>query len=220
MKTVWVIVPALFGLVSGFFIPLAAREIMLAKYREKYESLVLKKVFTWLPVLCCLLNAAGWAAISYYSQNVFSASALCLIWSLAILISVIDVQIHTIPNETVLLLMVLGIDFQLSCFGLNGLLFAALSMAAVMAGFLFLAGAMGFQSVGAGDVKLAGAMGLALGYPHILYGLIAMSVLMIAYSLTGMLLKKITLKSMLPFAPFMMAGMAVAVILLLVPTLY
>ncbi len=218
MKTVWVIVPALFGLVWGFFIPLAARKIMLAKYREKYESTAAKK-YIGLPVLCVLLNAPGWAAISYYSRNFFSASALCLIWSLAILISVIDVQIHTIPNETVLLLMVLGIAFQLSCFGLNGLLFAALSMAAVMAGFLFLAGTMGFHSVGAGDVKLAGAMGLALGYPHILYGLIAMSVLMIAYSLIGMLLKKITLKSMLPFAPFMMAGMAVAVVLLLVPIL-
>jgi hypothetical protein len=43
-----------------------------------------------------------------------------------------------------------------------------------------------------------------------------MSALMIVYCLTGMLMKKLTLKSVLPFAPFMMAGLSAAIVCILI----
>ncbi len=206
------------GLVAGFFAPLLARKTIIYKYAKKNKEFVEDKRFTGslLKVGSALFNAAGWAVIGFFAKNPFSAVLLSLLWTMAIIIAVIDVRVHMIPNETVLAVAALGIFFQLSYFGVTGLLYSAISIIAVMVAFTVLAGIMGFGvSVGAGDVKLAGAMGLVLGYPYILHGLLAMSALMIVYCIIGLLTKRLTLKSMFPFAPFMMAGMTVAIIAIL-----
>jgi leader peptidase (prepilin peptidase)/N-methyltransferase len=84
-------------------------------------------------------------------------------------------------------------------------------MAATMALFLIVALVLGFETVGAGDVKLSGAMGFVLGYPLILYGVLAMCGAIVAFCVAGMALCRLTLKSLLPFAPFMMFGLLFAV---------
>jgi prepilin signal peptidase PulO-like enzyme (type II secretory pathway) len=85
-------------------------------------------------------------------------------------------------------------------------------MMAVMAAFITLGSFLGLHTIGAGDVKLAGAMGLTLGFPRVIYGLLGMSAIIVVWCLGGLLTKKITLKSMVAFAPFITAGTILAIL--------
>lgn len=215
MKIEYSISLIMFGSIIGYYVPLFAQKIITYKYSKGNG---LSAQLLWMPkfgIVTCILNATGWGMVAYFSYSSFIALLFDLLLTLAILIAVVDLRVHKIPNETVFGVMVLGSAFQLFSNGGKGLLYGGLSMLAVMACFTLLAGAMGFRSVGAGDIKLAGAMGLTLSYPYILHGLIVMSLLMAFYCTVGIIFKKLTLKSMLPFAPFMMAGMSYALIIIL-----
>lgn len=137
---------------------------------------------------------------------------MSLIFTLSVIIAIIDLQIRLIPNELVLALLVLGLIFQITYFGKESLPSSILTMFGMMLIFSVVAGAMGFGKVGAGDVKLAGAIGLTLGYPNILTALIVLAALIVIYCSIGLATKRLTLRSMFPFAPFMMAGTVSALI--------
>ena len=66
------------------------------------------------------------------------------------------------------------------------------------------------RAMGMGDVKLAGAMGLILGFPDIIF-VLALSFFVGGIWSAGLLLarftrRKETMKTMIPFGPFMVAG--------------
>jgi leader peptidase (prepilin peptidase)/N-methyltransferase len=70
--------------------------------------------------------------------------------------------------------------------------------------------------MGYGDVKLSGVVGMALawlGWPVLLLGAALAFVLSAVVSLVLLLLRKVTLKSTLPFGPFMLLGAFAAVLL-------
>ena len=71
--------------------------------------------------------------------------------------------------------------------------------------------------MGFGDVKLAGVLGLYLGYlgwPHVFAGTFAAFLLGGLWSIGLLALRRGTLKSAIPFGPFMLAGAAAAMVLL------
>lgn len=201
------------GCALGFLIPFFAQKTATYKYAAMGKELMPDLQFARIPLKigCAVFNAAGWMVAGLFAANWVSSALMVLLWTLAIVISIVDIRIHIIPNEAVLVMAILGAGFQFSLFGVNGLLWALAAMVAVMVVFTVLAGFLGLHTVGAGDVKLAGAMALALGYPYILYGLSGMAALLAAYCVFGMAARKLTLKSMIPFAPFLMTGMLVAI---------
>ena len=70
--------------------------------------------------------------------------------------------------------------------------------------------------MGFGDVKLSGVIGMALGWlgwPVLLFGAAFAFILSAVVSLVLLLLRKVTLKSALPFGPFMLLGAFAAVLL-------
>ncbi|WP_170166595.1 A24 family peptidase [Lentzea atacamensis] len=71
--------------------------------------------------------------------------------------------------------------------------------------------------MGYGDVKLSGVIGMALawlGWPVLLLGAALAFILSAVVSLVLLLLRKVTLKSSLPFEPFMVLGAFTAVLLI------
>ena len=193
MDVFLIVLLGLAGAALGFGIPDISQSLSLYKCRKKNLTLSPESRFTsaYVKLGLCLLNGA-------------------LLFSTAVLIAIIDIRIRIVPNELLLVMLILGIAFQATQFGLTAILVAALCMIGMMVFFTFVAGMVGFDKVGAGDVKLAGAMGLALGYPNIISALIIMCAGFLLFSVIGLLIRKLTLKSMLPFAPFMMTGMVVA----------
>lgn len=217
MHIVWAVILGAAGLIGGFFIPLLAHKTAVYKYAQRGRALAADGRYTGTLAKAgsTVYNMAGWALAGLLAGNLPAALLAALLWTASLLIGIVDIRTRIIPNEAAAVLAVLGALFQLSYFGIRGLLWALVCMAAVMAVFSILALVMGGGAVGAGDVKLAGAMGLALGYPHILHGLIGMGVFLAVYSFAGFALKKITLRSMVPFAPFLLTGLDIAIIAIL-----
>ena len=152
--------------------------------------------------------AAVWVLSAIKSEDVFTAFIVSLLFTAALIISLIDLHIRIIPNELVLALALFGAMFQLTRYGIRAAVAAAVSVAVVILLLVAAAGILGFEKIGAGDIKLIGAMGMALGYPGIVTALMVMGVSMLIYCIAGFLSRKLTLKSMFPFAPFIMLGMS------------
>jgi leader peptidase (prepilin peptidase)/N-methyltransferase len=87
-----------------------------------------------------------------------------------------------------------------------------------MAGLFLLYAAQWFavpSQIGLGDVKLAGVLGLYLGWLGLaawILGVCAGFVLAAAYSVALLLARRATLRSSIPFGPFMLTGALVAVL--------
>ena len=81
-------------------------------------------------------------------------------------------------------------------------------LAGIAAGFFFLAIVLATRgkAMGVGDVKLAFFMGLLLGWPAILVALFFSFLIGAIIGIILMLLKKKTLKSEVPFGPFLVIG--------------
>lgn len=206
------------GLAGGYGLPILAHRLAERKAAEKGEPLPEDGRYTGLPIRAgaALFAMAGGVLAGLFTGNAFGAVLLALLWAETFPLAVIDLRIRVVPNELVLAMAGLGALLQLFLFGPLRLLLAAAAVAVLLAVFLLLRGLLGSGAVGAGDVKLAGAMGLALGYPHVLYALAGMGAAMAVYCAAGFAAKKLTLRSFLPFAPFLMAGTAAALAMTMV----
>ena len=202
------------GMVSGWLIPLAASKAAEYKLHKNGETPAADPRFTSpiLKLLCLVLNGALWTATGLFSEDLLYAFLLAVILLDAAVITIVDIRIHLVPNEAVLIMSLAGLILQIGFNGMASLIGAVISALVVMVVFVALGSVLGFNTIGAGDVKLAGAMGLALGWPLIMYALIGMSAILLIWCLGGLITKKLKLDSMLAFAPFMMAGTVFAIV--------
>ncbi len=202
------------GLLAGWFVPTVAQKTIEYKYNKKGKTLPADPRYTSVPVklLCLIASGAFWAAAGAFSAGVIQAVLLAVILFDALVITIIDIRTHMIPNETVLILALAGLLLRVTVFGFLSVIPAIISMMVVMVVFTTLGSFLGTGTVGAGDVKLVGAIGIVLSWPYIMYGLIGMSALMLLWCSVGLIAKKMTLKSMLAFGPFMMGGTAFAIL--------
>ncbi len=203
------IIAALLGVAAGLFIIPLSEKVAAYKLSFKHEELKESAFFSAWTVLIAfaLLNGAVWYLLARCFVSWPSLILACVIGFLAITVAIIDARIHIIPNEAVIILAVLGLALQTLLFGFKkGLLFSFLTMLGAMLVFITIGLIIGLSKVGAGDVKLAGAMGAVLGLSGIAAGLAVMAVTILAFILIGLLVNKINLKTMFPYAPFLSAG--------------
>jgi len=136
--------------------------------------------------------------------------------SIAIALAAIDLDCHRLPNAIVLpsypVLAVLLAGTALAQQDYWPLLRAAIGAAALFACYLGLALAYP-KGMGFGDVKLAGLVGAMLGWlswPALLVGAFAAFLLGGLAGIAVLASRRGTGKTPLPFGPFMLAGVAVA----------
>lgn len=162
-------------------------------------------------------------------------AAACLYFVvMAVRLTVIDVRSHLLPNRIVLpsygvagvLLLAAAIAASFpgtptrgaasaTLLGVPGL--AVLAGGAALWFFYFVLRVIHPPGMGFGDVKLAGVLGLYLGYlgwSHIFAGTFVAFLLGGLWSLFILAARRGTLRSAIPFGPFMLAGAAVAMVLL------
>lgn len=152
---------------------------------------------------------------------------------MAVRLTVIDVRHHLLPNRIVfpsyavagvLLLAAAVLDGGLAGAAAVGPAAAVVAVpalrlvaaAAVLWVFYFLLRFAYPPGMGFGDVKLAGVLGIYLGYlgwGHVFAGTFLAFLLGSAWSVTLLLARKGTLKSAIPFGPFMLAGAAGAMLI-------
>ncbi|WP_458107117.1 A24 family peptidase [Arthrobacter sp. R3-55] len=161
--------------------------------------------------------------------------AACLYFLvMAVQLTVIDVRSHLLPNRIVFpsyavagVLLVaaslltlfadVGPEHHLSAdlFAVPGL--RVLAGGAVLWLFYFVLRLIHPPGMGFGDVKLAGVLGLYLGYlgwSHVFAGTFAAFILGGLWSLAILATRRGTLRSAIPFGPFMLAGAAAAMAVL------
>ena len=122
---------------------------------------------------------------------------------LLVLVSVMDLRHGRIPDNMILLGLVLG----LIAAGLQGTLLSAVATGAgTFLGFMALA--LAYPSgIGGGDVKLAGVIGLILGWPAILW---AVGVALVICGITGVAISMShNPKRKVAFGPFLAGGAVV-----------
>ncbi len=220
MEYIGTIVLCVVGCVIGIFIPklsiLMIEKKLSQKGLQRKENRLDEK---WFLVMGILVNGILWGGAGYAAPSIFMAVLIGCLVTMGLLFTIIDLCIHIIPNEMLIITGGLGIALQLVAFDLTHLLFAAVSMVVIFAIFLILGLIIGLHKIGAGDVKLAGVMGLVLGYPYIMYGILVMAVALLVYCIVGITIRKLTHVSMFPFAPFLMIGMISALGLMLFPNI-
>ncbi len=175
-----------------------------------------------------------WEAAPLAFWLVLAACAYFVV--MAVRLTVIDVRHHLLPNRIVfpsyavagVLLaaaavvpvvsgaweLPAGPDGAAALFGLPAL--RILAGGAVLWGFYFVLRLVYPPGMGFGDVKLAGVLGMYLGYlgwAHIFAGTFGAFLLGGLWSLALLAARRGTLKSSIPFGPFMLAGAAAAMFL-------
>ena len=141
------------------------------------------------------------------------------VFVIGVALSVIDLRSFRLPDRLIVLGMTLlaGCLITQSVIGneWSRLLPAAAGAASLSAAYLLLAVIRPGQ-LGLGDVKLAGLLGMLLGWfgwPFVVLGGCLAFLLSALIILLLLAARRITLRSHIPFGPFMLAGAAAAVLL-------
>jgi len=141
------------------------------------------------------------------SYSLFTLGFWLFVFSLSVALSIIDIKAGILPDSlivvgscvAVLRLLITGrYEFIIAGIGL-GLFFLALYLLT------------GGKGIGFGDVKLAFFIGVVLGWWQ--WILVAMFVAFLTGAIVGvilMIVRKKTMKSAIPFGPFLLGGMLVA----------
>lgn len=123
-----------------------------------------------------------------------------------IVLTLFDIKFQMIPNEIIWPLVVGAIIYA----GLSPFFLQHLASGALTGGFiLFLTLATKERGMGMGDVPLAFLQGLLLGWPKGGYALFLSFVIGAAVSVVLLASKRATLKTAVPFAPFLIAGLLI-----------
>lgn len=140
-----------------------------------------------------------------------------LFWSL-VAIAWIDQGSKKIPNEAVLFLFFARtLILLLECLFYRDYWISILesaSMGFLLSGGMFLlCFLISKGAIGAGDVKLVAALGYYLGMGAVFTAIFLTVVVAAAYGMIALLLKKASLKQEIPFAPFILAGTVITMML-------
>lgn len=143
----------------------------------------------WL--LTGILYRGDWVTVALY----------CALFSLLMVLSVIDWRTYTIPNGINLAILILGVIRLVT--DLSGWLGYLIGLVAVSAVFLLLHVGTGGNGLGMGDVKLVGAAGLLLGWQNMILAVLV-------GSLSGAVIHSVRMKKgagrKLAFGPYLAGG--------------
>ena len=185
----------------GFIIPLC---IMIKKEKFKKKKNVVAYVAIQLALVAvfCFLN---YPDVTIYDMG-FYVAGLCVFFAL----SYIDLKEKVVDTHLMLVLLSFAViscvrfDFQ----------YIISHVGAAIVGYLIMLVIKKIKSeqIGIGDVRIVPVIGLALGVGALFRTMVMGMLIMVLYSVVGMLLKKINLKSELPMLPFVCAGWMLCII--------
>jgi len=179
--------------------------------KKWFDSQRTLKGFYWVLGLMLLVTVALTVEYIFLGNGVLKIlRCLALVWGLFV-IAWIDCHERIIPNKILLVLFCIRTVVLVAECILYSKYWMAFTMSCFI-GFIAAGGMFLFcyfvtrGSLGAGDVKLMAVLGYFIGSKFI-FGTIFLTVLTAAvYNLIGLLLKKVSLKQEVPFAPFVLAG--------------
>lgn len=167
-----------------------------------------KTVFLITPVFIFLCGGFLMEQYGYHPLKIFRY--WILMYGL-LLLGIFDGDRKRIPNRALLFLLAVRTCFLAA----ECIVFPEFWMEIVLSACAGLGGGSGLllltvffakKGIGMGDVKLVGTAGYYLGFQVLMSDLIVTMAFMLLVGAGGLLSKKISLKTELPFAPFLAAG--------------
>ena len=140
---------------------------------------------------------------------------LMIIGCFLIIIFVYDLKHFIIPDKVVFPAIIIALIFNFSVFGrqAGSWQYSILTAAAAAGFFLFIVLVSRGKWMGVGDIKLVFLMGLLLGFPYILVALFFSFLIGAIIGIGLILAKRKTMKSEVPFGPFLAIGTFIALFL-------
>jgi len=177
-------------------VPLASFVIQRGKCRA------CKRNISWQYPLVEIATAILFVLVLYYNLPLFYTLTIS---SLLIVIFVYDLKHYIIPDKIIYpAILVSGIfGWQYTTYNIQHTIYAAVLASAFFAAIFF---ASKGKWLGFGDVKLAFFMGLLLSWPGILVALFAAFMLGGIMGLGLIAMGKKSMKSQVPFGPYLVAG--------------
>jgi len=206
-------------LISGYDnIPIFSWLILRGKCRSCRTRISVRYIFIEI-VTATLFALIAWKFPPVTAAKALELVALLYLAAISIVLALIDLETHTLPNRIVLPSYIIGSVLMGASAIASGDFYslgrAFLGATVMWLLYLFMAltynGGMGF-----GDVKTAGALGLFLGYlgwTVLIVGAFSAFVLGGIFALGLMMTKKVKLKSGIPFGPWMLVGAWIGIFL-------
>ena len=151
--------------------------------------------------------------VFYTSPNLLLTSYFLLVTCFLIIIFVYDLKYYIIPDKIIYPVIILALIFNLQfLISKQFSIFNYSILSALGAAIFFLAIVLISRGkwMGVGDIKLAFFMGLFLGFPNVLVALFSAIFLGAIIGLGLVISGQKTLKSEVPFGPFLVTGIFVA----------
>lgn len=171
----------------------------------QFSGSVIKTLF-WAAI-----NGTGWLMLVKFNGLQANTLECMLLLSVCIVLSAVDISIKKIPNELIILTLIIGVAFSITSQPIWSL---GINVFGLGLGFIifFLPAIIG-KGAGWGDVKFAAAVGFCLGVYGILSAVLIMAVFLLVYIMYLMMTGKGNLKSRVALGPFIAAGFVAVLIL-------
>ena len=205
------------GAILGYFAPRLTAEVVAYKCRQRGKDLPENEFPKWVKPVCALIMGL-FSALTLIGADgpLLHVKALFVIFfaAAALVISMTDCAIHLIPNEGVLLLLVMGLAYRLLFDGWSGLLNA---LCALGLAILIFGGSSAIfyvwkhqSGMGAGDLKYVFVIAIIVGTAGAVNFLLGMAAAILAYVLIGMQLYWFRLTDYFPMAAHLSCGFLLA----------
>ncbi|MGJ0848072.1 leader peptidase (prepilin peptidase) / N-methyltransferase [Tissierella praeacuta DSM 18095] len=214
MKSIMLVLLGAIGFVTGYNISTAVDKMILWKEKQNNKKYILYhvecKLDNWINGI--LVSLGMTLAFNYFVFYKFIfTSMMCII---AVFGARIDEKIRIIPNELVLVILVLGIINRLVTGGVKSLGGGFLALT-ITAGIFFLSAFItrllsGSIGIGAGDIKLAMVLSLMLGFENVYLFLVGIVLFLTLYIITGFSIKTMWIGSAFPMCTQIMGGCIMA----------
>lgn len=216
MESVEIIFLIVIGIVCGFISCLIAEKLI----RDRVDPLEFKNGglkyvrpyarYMWALAMGAVVFGVGWATNSY-----FTFVEYIIVLCIAACIAIVDFRIQKIPNQLLLLLILLKLVSTVTAICSEG--FSVGLVTGPIIGFVFAFAvyfAPGFLglNIGAGDIKYGAVIGLYFGLLGFLQVMVVMGITMVLYYLFLRIAKKGGMRTMVPSGPFMSLGVMTACI--------
>lgn len=206
-----------FLLISSFCIYISIQK--LDERKQRAENQIIYNKFQWyyiaiLEMLTLLLAIV----IGFNKQiNIFAEIQYCIVWIFLTSATIFDIKIRIIPNFIPLALLAIKIILVILQLIGNQItwsdMIVNLLAAIICIMVLLVISKITHNGIGMGDVKLLAAIGFVLGLELLWAVLLLSSLLCLLVAIILLISKAKTLKDSLPFAPFIMFGYMISIML-------
>lgn len=132
-----------------------------------------------------------------------------------IIIALIDVKWRVIPNCFIISVLLSQLTMSYAVSMIQPTIMNVI-ISVILLVVLMIISKLSNEQIGMGDIKLIVAINIVYGLSFSIYSLIISMIVMLLTTVPLLILKKIKLKSEIPFAPFYMIGTSVYIILSLI----